>query len=164
MSELRLFSTKPYDRAAFDRVDSSVELTYLEPRLAPDTVGLAESCGATVHHIPPEEFSFGSSRDLLFSLPEGSDFPEGTLATLALNRDVEGKGAWVPAEALGEGVRGLWTLFVVEDGVAHREAVELVHSAEGRAYVRGHLRDGTEIVAAGPHRIADGQHVAPTNG
>ncbi len=46
MPELRLFSTKPYDRVGFDRVDSPVERVYLEPRLALDTVGLADGAPA----------------------------------------------------------------------------------------------------------------------
>lgn len=46
MTELRLFSAKPYDRAGFDRVDSPIERTYLEPRLALDTVGLADGAPA----------------------------------------------------------------------------------------------------------------------
>jgi hypothetical protein len=46
MTELRLFSAKPYDRAAFDRVDSTVERVYLEPRLGVDTAGLAAGAPA----------------------------------------------------------------------------------------------------------------------
>ncbi|MDJ1007837.1 MAG: efflux RND transporter periplasmic adaptor subunit [Paracoccaceae bacterium] len=101
------------------------------------------------------------TRDLLFALPDGTTSPDGTLATLSLTRTVPGTGAWVPTAALGEGVRGLWTLFVIENGLARREAVEVVHTAGARAYVRGHLADGATVVSAGPHRIAAGQPVTP---
>lgn len=104
------------------------------------------------------------TRDFLFALPGGTDWPEGTLATLTLTRDVAGQGAWVPVTALGEGARGLWTVFVIEHGTARREAVEVVHTAGGQAFVRGHLADGARIVAAGPHRIAAGQAVTPVEG
>jgi D-lactate dehydrogenase len=46
MTELRLFSAKPYDRVAFDRVDSPIERVYLEPRLGTDTAGLAAGAPA----------------------------------------------------------------------------------------------------------------------
>ncbi len=99
------------------------------------------------------------TRDLVLDLPSDVPATEGALGTMLLQRTVAGKGAWVPATALSEGVRGLWTLFVVENGVTQREAVELVHMDKDRAYVRGHLATGMEVVATGPHRIAAGQAV-----
>lgn len=100
------------------------------------------------------------TRDLVFSLDEAEALPDGALGSLRLDRWVDGEGAWVPVAALGEGVRGLWTVFVVgDDGVARREAVELIHTAGGNAFVRGHLDEGAAIVVSGPHRIADGQPV-----
>jgi D-lactate dehydrogenase len=41
MAEIRMFSTKAYDRSAFDAVDHDHELVYLEPRLDRTTVDLA---------------------------------------------------------------------------------------------------------------------------
>jgi multidrug efflux pump subunit AcrA (membrane-fusion protein) len=93
------------------------------------------------------------------------DLPEGTLGTLEVTRTVPGEGAWVPAEALAEGVRGLWTLWLIEEGpegrVARRESVELIHAAAGRAFVRGAFAEGALFVAAGPHRVGEGQAVRP---
>jgi D-lactate dehydrogenase len=48
MSELRVFSTKPYDRRAFDaaNVDGDHDLVYLDARLDPQTVDLAAGSSA----------------------------------------------------------------------------------------------------------------------
>lgn len=99
------------------------------------------------------------TRDIVFALPE-RDFAAGSLGTLKLTREVPGTGAWVPMTALSEGVRGLWTVFIVENGTARREAVEVVHTDGERAFIRGHFDDGAKVVANGPHRIAAGQRVA----
>ena len=99
------------------------------------------------------------TRDLILTLPAGTKAVEGALGRLSFDRDVAGKGAWVPATALSEGARGLWTVFVVRDGVVAREAVELVHIDGDSAFVRGHLTDTMQVVATGPHRIAAGQSV-----
>lgn len=99
------------------------------------------------------------TRDAVLVLPDTARFAEGTLGTLSAERRVDGQGAWVPTTALSEGTRGLWTLYVIDNGVTRREAVELVHMDAGRAFVRGHLTQGIEIVATGPHRVAAGQTV-----
>ena len=47
MAELRMFSVKPYDHEGFERANQSgIALTFLEPRLGPDTVGLAAGADA----------------------------------------------------------------------------------------------------------------------
>lgn len=66
MTELRLFSTKPYERAAFDRVDSTIERVYLEPRLNADTVGLADGAPAICVFVNDEV-----SAPVIDSLAEG---------------------------------------------------------------------------------------------
>lgn len=93
----------------------------------------------------------------------------GEIAHLTLERTVEAEGAWVPLAALSEGTRGLWTLrTVVGNGQggwrAGRESVAVLHVAGGRAYVSGSFADGARIVADGPHRLSDGQPVAPREG
>ena len=40
-------------------------------------------------------------------------------------------------------------------------AVTFVHLDGDRAFVRGALPEGARIVAHGPHRVADGQRIAP---
>lgn len=98
---------------------------------------------------------------------DGADAHEpadGALARVRFERTVPAPGAWVPIGALAEARRGTWTAFAVVrdgDGGAHveRRQVEVLHSESDRAYVRGTLRDGDELVADGLHRLAPGLRV-----
>ncbi len=99
------------------------------------------------------------TRDLIFALPSEVSESEGALGAVTLARNIQTEGAWVPTTVLSEGVKGLWTIFVIKDGTAVREAVELIHTDGSRAFVRGHFKDGDLVVAYGAHRIATGQSV-----
>lgn len=46
MADIRMFSTKPYDRRGFDAANDSHSLTFLDPRLDPTTVELAAGADA----------------------------------------------------------------------------------------------------------------------
>jgi hypothetical protein len=85
------------------------------------------------------------------------------LGRLTLTRSVSGEGAWLPRAALSEGVRGLWTVFLVvarpEGLFTRREAVELLHAETDRVFVRGAFPTGAKVVLSGSHRLADGQAV-----
>ncbi|MEL7027384.1 MAG: efflux RND transporter periplasmic adaptor subunit, partial [Pseudomonadota bacterium] len=81
--------------------------------------------GATLKRIRGDIDPATRTRDLVLELPAEFFAAEGALGTLTLKRMAPGQGAWVPTAALSEGIKGLWTLFVVEDGIAQREAVEL---------------------------------------
>lgn len=108
---------------------------------------------------------------VLFEL-RGADaaaLPYGLVARLSVAREVPGRGAWVPLGALTEGTRGLWNLMRIDrdgpDGpVVVREAIEILYADEERAYVRGGLTDGMEIVTEGLHRVASGQRVLVAEG
>ncbi len=98
---------------------------------------------------------------LLEGSPEG--VRSGDLARIALERDVQARGAWLPLTALAESRRGLWAAYVVRsseegDRVERRE-VEVLHAGPERAFVRGTLHDGERIVATGLHRLVQGQRV-----
>ncbi|MEN1680937.1 MAG: efflux RND transporter periplasmic adaptor subunit [Planctomycetota bacterium] len=92
----------------------------------------------------------------------------GQVARVALTEAVRQPGYWVPASALTPGERGLWAVYVVEDGSAEggggaqkvaRRDVELIHTEGGRSYVRGTLQPGEQVVVAGGHKIVAGQRV-----
>ncbi|MDU8944991.1 efflux RND transporter periplasmic adaptor subunit [Ovoidimarina sediminis] len=121
---------------------------------------------ATVERLRDDIDPVTRTRDVLLALPEGAQAADGALGHITLTREVAGTGGWVATAALGEGIRGLWTLYLVDDTgagpVARREAVELIHLDGDRAFVRGALPDGVQIVAEGPHRVADGQRIAPS--
>ena len=100
---------------------------------------------------------------ILLEVPGATGLADGMLGKLKLTRSVPGTGAWLPRAALSEGVRGLWTVFLVvnrPDGLfTRRESVELLHAETDRVFVRGAFPSGARVVLSGPHRLADGQAV-----
>jgi len=90
----------------------------------------------------------------------------GQLARLKMKARTEASGLWLPISALAEGRRGLWSAYALEPHgsdptvrlVSLRE-LQLLHSEESRAFVRGTLRDGEIVVASGLHRLVPGQWV-----
>ena len=90
---------------------------------------------------------------------------EGSLATVRIARQVPSRGAWVPMSALAEGRRGTWTAFAVKqdeagDWIADRRVVEIIQTEGDRAFVRGTLADGDQIVVDGLHRLIPGVRVS----
>jgi len=89
--------------------------------------------------------------------------PLGEVIELVRDRTIEQPGAWLPLTALVEDRRGLWSVYRVRpNGEAHavdRRSVEILHSREGRAFVRGMFDDGEEIIKDGTNRVVPGQRV-----
>jgi len=98
----------------------------------------------------------------------------GELARVSLTQNVVETGFWVSLDALTEGRRGLWALYVVAEdtatgdeaaeapqnaGVLERRTVQLLHTEADRAFVRGTLSDGEAYVSRGAHRLVPGQRV-----
>lgn len=106
---------------------------------------------------------------VIFELAPGehAGLRPGELARLRTRRRVDEPGYWVPTLALSQGVRGLWSLFVIPaaagDGPSpvQRASVEVLHVEGGQSYVRGTLQTGDRIVLSGTQRIAAGQLVTP---
>lgn len=92
---------------------------------------------------------------------------QGDLVRLWVERQVEASGFWVPTSALTEGVRGLWSVYVLRpaDQASPAEAdllqaeVEVLHTEADRVFVRGALREGDRFVSDGLHRVALGMRV-----
>ncbi len=93
--------------------------------------------------------------------------PDGEIARLLVEEAVPQAGIWLPHTALTEGLRGLWTVFVVveeADGSGwrvERAEVEVLHSETDRVFVRGTLAADDRLVEAGVHRLVPGQRVRP---
>jgi RND family efflux transporter MFP subunit len=100
----------------------------------------------------------------VFDVEGAEHLPFGEVMELALDRHVSEPGVWVPLAALVEGRKGLWTVYTVAvaDGerVVKREAVEILHAERARAFVRGTLASGAQIVLNGTNRVVPGQRVA----
>lgn len=94
---------------------------------------------------------------------EDPGFIPGGLVRIDLEEERRARGAWIPALALSEGVRGLWSVYVVtgdgEEGEIARKDVEIIHIGNDRMYVRGTLEDGDRVVVAAPFRFVPGQTV-----
>jgi RND family efflux transporter MFP subunit len=90
----------------------------------------------------------------------------GEIAYLRIGVDMDIAGAWLPDTAVTEGLRGTWVVFAAVpegDGRATLEARSVVihHAIAGQLYISGAVHDGEQIVSAGLHRFAPGQHVRP---
>jgi RND family efflux transporter MFP subunit len=99
------------------------------------------------------------------ALPEGSRVVSGAQAYLTLNESVMEAGVWLPLTALTEGIRGLWTVYVVvptaENTLYRIETrdVQITYANAHDAYVSGALVDTEVVVATGLQRLVPGQLV-----
>jgi membrane fusion protein, multidrug efflux system len=113
--------------------------------------------------IRPDLDPVTRSRAVIVALPPGLDPAFGETATLVLPETVAERGFWAPLSALKEGARGSWTVMAVEarpDGDAVvPAAVEVIHAADARVFLRGALPPGNRIVGEAASRVAPGQMV-----
>lgn len=122
----------------------------------------------TVRSSLPEVDPDSRTRTLVITLEPGSGAVPGDLVELHGERFVAAPGFRVPEAALVAGDRGLWAVLVAEpDGEGglrlRRASVELLHSRDGVAFVRGTLEEGMRVVSAGAHRVFPGQRVRPAD-
>lgn len=90
----------------------------------------------------------------------------GEVARLQLETGISDRGFWVPTSALTEGRRGLWSVqTLVADGnggwIIEPRVVETLRVEVDRAFVRGAVNDGEQIIASGLQRVTAGQSVIP---
>ena len=100
---------------------------------------------------------------VLVDLADDRGLTPGENASLLLRRRVEERGFWMPLSALREGIRGLWSVFVLRSHQGkeriERVDVEVLHQEQERVYLRGGLREGERIVSEGGHKVVPGQIV-----
>ncbi|GAA0853734.1 efflux RND transporter periplasmic adaptor subunit [Aliiglaciecola litoralis] len=101
--------------------------------------------------------------DVIFTLlPTHAALLPGDLIALTYSTHVEEQGAWVPKQALSNGIRGLWTLFTVTDKGRQEvtsRSVEVLYSGETHSYVRGALSANDWMIVRGAQRLVPGQIV-----
>ncbi|KPQ27271.1 MAG: Membrane-fusion protein [Marinobacter excellens HL-55] len=115
---------------------------------------------AKVKAVLPVRDRRGRTVDVLFNLDTSAHVRPGDLAELRLTLRTDTSGSWVPLSALTETVRGLWSVYTLDDqGQAQRQVVDILYQDGEQAYVRGHIVDGLTIVADGVHRIVPGQRL-----
>lgn len=86
----------------------------------------------------------------------------GDIVTATLEQEFDQRGVWVPVSALSNGLRGLWTLYVVghegDDSLSSR-SVEVIYTNGDKAFVRGALSEQDYVVMSGTHRLVPNQQV-----
>jgi RND family efflux transporter MFP subunit len=84
----------------------------------------------------------------------------GDLVSLSVDIPVQTKGAWVPLSALASGVRGLWTLYVVNaNSTIEPRLVSVEYANQNYAFVSGAINNGDKLVVSGIHRLVPQQSV-----
>jgi RND family efflux transporter MFP subunit len=96
----------------------------------------------------------------------------GDIVTLNLATSIEERGTWLPIDALSEGERGLWSVYVVTEaddqepppGIAAthrvvRRTVDVLYQEADRVFVDGALSGGERVITGGRQRIVAGQWV-----
>lgn len=101
------------------------------------------------------------TRTTLFELDASERPAFGATARLLVRETVEAEGTWVSTSSLKEGLRGQWSVLVVDaEQIVRPAAVEILHAEGDRVYVRGALPEGAMLIEAGPQRVTVGQRVA----
>jgi RND family efflux transporter MFP subunit len=120
----------------------------------------SDKVNATVKSVLPVRDGRSWTVDVIFSLDKDALVRPGDLAELKMGVSIETKGAWVPLSALTETVRGLWSVYTIDEAeTAQRKAVEILYQNESQAFVRSNLSQEESIIADGAHRIVPGQRV-----
>ncbi len=118
---------------------------------------------ARIRQIRPDLDPATRSLSVIVTLPEGGGAVLGDTVALIVEQQVEEPGFWAPLSALREGVRGSWAVMTLEatpeGDRAGLAAVEVIHSAGARVFLRGQLGADARIVARAPDRVAPGQPV-----
>jgi RND family efflux transporter MFP subunit len=101
--------------------------------------------------------------DVRFELEDGvKAVMPGDLVAYSYTKSIQEQGIWIPKQALSSGVRGLWTLFIVEgEGNQHilSKSVEVLHVEGQQAFVRGALKQGDLLITNGVQRLVPDQVV-----
>ena len=87
----------------------------------------------------------------------------GDLVSLSVDVQIEKQGVWIPMSALSNGVRGLWTLFIIDKSsgsqIIQPRSVYVEYMEQERAFVSGAIAQGELLVVSGLHRLTPNQVV-----
>lgn len=116
----------------------------------------------------PELDDASQTVTVVVALPTDTQPTIGSTARLKLQDQQNEIGYWLPTSALVAGERGLWSAYVLgkpesetDDNLyeVNRREVEVLYTESDRAFVRGLLQPGEEIITSGTHRLVPGQLV-----
>jgi len=138
-----------------------------------------EQYTGTIASILPEVDAQTRTQTVVLALAPraAAQISPGQTVRLNLTERIAQPGIWLPAEALTESLRGLWTAYVVVPAAAEGSAeigeeatsyvvkpqtVEVMHQEGNRVLVTGTLQPDDRVVASGAHRLVPEQQVRPT--
>lgn len=94
----------------------------------------------------------------------------GQLVRVTIDDKIQKAGFWLPLEAITDGVRGQWQVFVAQpinneknNFILQTATVNIVHANEHSVYVTGLPLEAHKIVSQGVHRYVSGQVIQRTN-
>ena len=126
---------------------------------------------AIIQSIHPIADPSTRTREVVLEVVGGlssSKYALGSTVKVSFDNFREEVGFWLPLSALHKRSGGLWAAMVLEprDGrtIVMARTVEVLFVESAKAYVRGVLRDGDQVVVDGTHRIVAGQEVVAANG
>lgn len=118
---------------------------------------------ATLMTLLPEIDPNTRTQTAIYQLAQSS-LPIGAVVELQLEQAIIEPGYWVPLTALTESERGLWGLYIVNpEQIVERRLVEVLHSNDAQAFVRGTLQPNDQVISTGVHRVVPGQQVRVAN-
>lgn len=134
-----------------------------------------QTYSARVASILPEVNSTTRTQVAVLALENSaiSKVNPGQTVRLKLIDNIPTQGFWLPNKALTQGLRGLWSCYVLvkpsvknpsareNSFVLEQRSVEILHQESDRVLVRGTIKEGDKIVASGIHRLVPGQVVRP---
>lgn len=142
----------PADVVEQFEIDSSV----------PVRIGDRDIAGKVTKRLPVRNVQTRTV-DILVTLQSNEGVRPGDMAILSGSRSHSDIGAWLPVDALSNGLRGLWRVFILSSepsATLEVRVVELVYTDGVNAFVRGALKDGDIYVNEGTHKLAPGQMVS----
>jgi RND family efflux transporter MFP subunit len=125
-----------------------------------------QSYTARVKEILPEVETSSGTQPVLLSVPAGPGLMDAGLIVFQIESPGLSEGYWVPTTALLPGERGTFVLYTLSpiDGKAdlhevEKQAVEILQTTGGKAFVRGTLVGEPEAIVEGVQRVVPGQKV-----
>jgi len=106
---------------------------------------------------------------MLEKLDKGKNF-NGQLVRITIEQQINKAGFWLPINALTDGVRGQWQIFIASPYLDSKDnfqlqaaTVNILHTNEHSVYVNGIALQQHQIVAQGVHRYVAGQIVTSSS-
>jgi RND family efflux transporter MFP subunit len=88
----------------------------------------------------------------------------GQLVRVSIKRLVNKTGFWLPINAITDGIRGQWNIFIAKEKgnnefILQAETIQVIHATKDQVFVTGLSKNSHHIVADGLHRLVPGQTV-----